>query len=111
MTLKVTLCLPARVIGSVKLLTDKPAPVTPACEMVTDEDPVFVNVSERLRLLPTWTLPNERLPGLEASVPGETPVPESGMLRFAFDALEVTLRLPLAAPVLDGLNERVKDTL
>jgi hypothetical protein len=111
MTLKVALWLPARVIGSVKLLTDKPAPVTPACEMVTAEAPVFVSVSDRLRLLPTRTLPKARLAGLEASVPAETPVPESGTLRFGFDALDVTLRLPLAAPALEGLKERVNDAL
>jgi hypothetical protein len=111
MMLKVALCPLASVIGSVKLLTEKPAPVTLACETVTDEAPVLVTVSYKLLLLPTWTLPKERLPGLDASVPGTTPVPENGILRFAFVALDVTVRLPLVVPAVDGLKERMKGAL
>lgn len=57
------------------------------------------------------TLPKARLAGFDASVPADTPVPESGTFRFGFDALEVMLRLPLAAPILEGLNERANEAL
>ncbi len=41
------------VAGSVSPTTEKPVPVTVACEIVTFDPPVLVNVSERLELLPT----------------------------------------------------------
>ena len=41
------------VVGSASPLTDRPVPVTVACEIVTFDPPVLVNVSERLALLPT----------------------------------------------------------
>src|SRR6266550_2230227 len=79
LTVNVTLWEALRVVGSVRPVREKPAPVTFACEMVTAVPPVLVNVSDRLAVLPTWTLPNERLVGLGESVPGVTPVPETGI--------------------------------
>ena len=52
-TENVTAWLGVNVVGSVSPITEKPAPVTVACEMVTFDPPVFVSVSERLLLLPT----------------------------------------------------------
>src|SRR5271157_517796 len=79
--------------------------------MVTDDPPVFFSVSDKLALLPTWTLPNARLVGLAVSVPCVTPVPESAMLKLGFESLEVMLTLPLAAPLVVGENSTVNDVL
>jgi hypothetical protein len=64
--------------------------------------PEFVKVSDKLVLLPTWTLPNERLVGVALSVPCATPVALSGMLKFEFVPFEVMLTLPVAAPLVVG---------
>ena len=40
-------------MGKVNPLIEKAVPVTFACEMVTEEPPVLVRVSNRLELLPT----------------------------------------------------------
>lgn len=50
---KVTLSFGVRAMGKVNPLTEKAAPVTFACEIVIDEPPVLVSVSDRLELLPT----------------------------------------------------------
>ena len=42
-----------KVAGRDSPTTEKPVPVTVACEIVTFDPPVLVNVSERLALLPT----------------------------------------------------------
>ncbi len=47
-------------------------------------------------------MPKAKLVGLAESDPGATPVPESGMLRFGFDPLEVMLTLPLTEPLAAG---------
>ena len=64
--------------------------------MVTEVPPVLVMVSLRVLLLPTVTLPKLRLVGFDPRVPGETPVPDSGMVSVAFEALEVIVMVPLA---------------
>jgi hypothetical protein len=56
-------------------------------------------------------LPKARLVGLAVRVPCVTPVPERGMLRFVFDAVEVMLTLPLAAPAVVGLNSTENEVL
>ncbi len=43
--------------------------------------------------------------------PCVTPVPESGMLRLGLEALEVMLRLPLAAPLVVGEKSMVNEVL
>src|SRR6266849_9360527 len=73
-TVKVTLWLEFRVVGSVSPVIEKPAPVAFACEMVTADPPVLVNVSDRLVVLPPCTLPKERRVGVAQSVPGVRPV-------------------------------------
>lgn len=47
-------------------------------------------------------MPKARLIGFAASVPGATPVPDSGMVKLGFDPFEVMLTLPLAAPLAVG---------
>lgn len=53
LALKVTLWFAARVTGSDSPLTEKPVPVTLACEMVTELPPVLVRVSDFVAVLPT----------------------------------------------------------
>jgi hypothetical protein len=47
-------------------------------------------------------LPKFTLLGVAVSAPAARPVPESGMLRGELNALEVTLKVPLAAPAPAG---------
>jgi hypothetical protein len=108
---KVTLWLVVSVTGKVNPLMEKTAPVTFACVTVTDDPPVLVSVSDKLVLLPTWTLPNARLERLAVSAPCVTPVPEIGMLRLGFEPVEVMPTLPLAAPLVVGEKSTVKDVL
>ncbi len=54
-------------------------------------------------------MPKARLVGFAVSVPGVTPVPESGMLRVGFDPLEVMVTLPLAAPAAVGAKSTEND--
>lgn len=78
---------------------------------MTLEPPVFVTVSESELLFPTATLPKLRLVGFDPSEPCDTPVPDSGMFKVAFEALEMMLTLPLA-PVADAaVNVTVKVAL
>jgi hypothetical protein len=75
---------------------------------VTLEPPVFVTVSDKVCLLPTCTLPKLRLLGLDPSAPAAIPIPDSGTVRVGFEAFEVTVTFPLAAPSDVGLNETLK---
>lgn len=75
---------------------------------MTLEPPVLVTVSDRDCLLPTVTLPKLRLLGFDPRAPTASPVPDNGMVRVGFEALDVTVTLPLA-PVADcGVNVTVK---
>jgi hypothetical protein len=110
-TLKLALCPAARVTGALIPLTLNPAPLTPTCEIVILVPPVFVTVSERVLLFPTWTLPKASVVGFDPSVPGAMPVPDIGTISDGFNPLEVMDRLPLTAPVADGWNDTVKVAL
>ena len=72
---------------------------------------MFVTVSEIDCLFPTVTLPKLRLVGLAPSVPGVTPLPDKGTVSVGFEALDVSVRLPLALPDDDGVNETLKVAL
>lgn len=63
----VTLWLGDRVIGNASPLTEKPAPLMVAAEMVAADPPVLVSTSESLEVLPFCTLPNEAVEGDGAS--------------------------------------------
>ena len=97
--------------GKASPLKLNPLPLAAAAEMVRLDPPEFVSVSDKLVLPPTCTLPNTRLVGLAVNVPCVTPVPESGMLRLGFAPFEVTLTLPLAAPLVVGEKSTEKDVL
>ncbi len=72
--------------------------------MVRLVPPELVNVSDKLELLPTCTLPKARLVGLAVKVPCVVPVPERGMLKLGLDPFDVIDTLPLAAPLALGAN-------
>ena len=110
-TVKDVLCPAFSVTGNVSPLKLNPVPLADAAETVSALPPVLVNVSERLLLLPTCTLPNERLVGFADTVPGVTPVPDRGMLRLGFDPVEVMLMSPLATPAAMGANRAVNVVL
>jgi hypothetical protein len=110
-TLKVMLCPAVSVTGVVIPLKLNPEPLIPTDEIVTVVPPVFVTVSDRVCLFPTVTVPKLRLVGLAPSVPGVTPLPDKGMVRLGFEALDVIVRLPLAPPADDGVNETLKVAL
>jgi hypothetical protein len=109
-TAKDVLCPAASVTGE-NPLTLKPVPLALVAETKTLVCPEFVNVSDTLVLLPTWTLPNEKLVGLALSVPGATPVALSGIAKFGFAPFDVIFRVPLAAPPVVGVNSTAKDML
>ena len=89
-------------------MTEKPAPVMFACEIVTLAPPVFVRVSGKLALPPVCTLPKARLVGLAESAPAVTPVPDRAILSVGLDPFDVIVTLPLAAPVIAGANCTLK---
>ena len=57
LTSRMTACPAASVIGAVTPLRLKADPLNPSCEIVMLEPPVLVNVSDKLAVLPTVTLP------------------------------------------------------
>ena len=110
-TVKDVLCPAASVTGLKTLNKLKPVPLALTAETDMLVCPEFVNVSDKVVLLPTWTLPNGRLVGVGVSAPWATPVAVSGMLKLGFVPFEVMLTLPLAAPLVVGAKSTVKDAL
>jgi hypothetical protein len=110
-TLNDVLWLAANVKGNDSPLKLNPVPLAEAAEIVRLVPPVLVRVSDKLELLPTCTLPNARLVGFAVSAPCVRPVPERGMLKLESEPVEVTLTLPLAAPLAVGEKSTVKDVL
>lgn len=100
-----------KVRGKLSPLRLKPLPLAAAAEIVRLVPPLLVNVSDKLELLPTCTVPNARLAGFADSVPGITPVPERGILSVEFDAFERMLSDPLTVPALPGAKTAVKVAL
>lgn len=110
-TVNDVLCPAVKVNGSDKPLRLNPAPLALAAEIVRLVPPVLESVSLSDFEVPTCTFPNARLVGFGVKAPCVTPVPESGILRFGFPPFEVTLMLPLAAPVALGVKRTVKEVL
>lgn len=74
--------------------------------------PLAVRVPEALLLVPTTTLPNDRVVGETDNCPIVTvPVPETGIVRVGFDAVELTVTVPLTLPAACGANETLKFAL
>jgi hypothetical protein len=109
-TAKDVLC-PAASVTRENPGTLKPVPLALAAETDMLVCPEFVNVSDKLVLLPTWTLPNDRLVGVGVSVPWATPVALSGIVKLGFVPFEAMLALPVAVPLAVGAKSTVKDAL
>ena len=78
---------------------------------MTLDPPVLVTVSDRVCFTPTCTLPKPRLVGFDVRAPAATPVPDKGIVRVGFEALEVIVTFPLAAPADAGVNETLNVAL
>lgn len=68
----------------------------------------MVTVSVSDCWLPTFTLPNAALAGLFVSCPGVMPLPVSGIVSVGFEAFEVRVTFPLAAPLDGGAKTTLK---
>jgi hypothetical protein len=85
-------------MGRVSPEIENPVPETFACEIVTEDPPVFVNTSHKLAVFPTCTLPKARLAGFALSVPGGGPeIATSSPSRLAFPRAEPIGCLPTAS--------------
>src|SRR5262245_51953801 len=109
--LKVKLWPALSVVGTLRPLRVKPAPVRVACEICRAEPPELVSVSERVWLLPTCTLPKLRLAGFAARDPCVTPEPVNAMFRVGLDAELLIEMFPLALPLAAGAKVAVNVTL
>lgn|SRR5450432_2611909 len=99
------------VTGAVRPVTLKPAPTVVTAEIAALAFPVLVSVTVCWPLLPTATLPKERLAGLAPSVElVKTPFPERVRVWGEFGALSVKLMLPTAAPAAVGENCAEKES-
>ena len=107
-TVNVAACPGVSVTGVVIPLSVNPVPATATCEIMSDEPPVFVTVSESGWLFPVCTVPKFRLVGLAPSAPGAAPVPVNGSDSEGFGPFDVMVTLPLALPVACGANVTVK---
>ena len=110
-TINETLCPAGMVTGSVSPPTENTELFVLAAVTVTLE-PLAVSIPDELPLLPTSTLPRFMVVGLTESCPtAAVPLPDSGIVRVGFEALDVIVRLPLALPTDDGVNETLKVAL
>jgi hypothetical protein len=62
-------------------------------------------------LPPTVTVPKARLVGFDVIAPAVAPIPDKGMLRLGFEALDVMVTFPLADPDTVGPNFTAKVVL
>jgi hypothetical protein len=101
----VALCPAVRVKEELIPLRVNPAPLMVTFETETLVPPVFVIVPDKDWFEPTVTLPKFRELGLELSCPAvAVPVPDKEMVSVGFEALDVTVTVPLALPVVAGAN-------
>jgi hypothetical protein len=91
-------------MGVVTPVRLNPVPLIAIWEIVRLVPPVLVRVSRSDELLPTVMLPKLKLVGLGVMKPGETPVPESPIGSEGFEALDVTVTVPLALPADAGVK-------
>jgi hypothetical protein len=112
LTVKVVLWPAIKVKGAVTPLRVKPEPLTAIWETVTLEPPEFVTVPDKDCVLPpTVTVPKARLVGFDVIAPAVAPIPDKGMLRLGFEALDVMVTFPLADPDTVGPNFTAKVVL
>src|SRR5206468_1493375 len=110
-TVKVALWPVVRVNGVVIPVRLNPRSEERRGGKVRMEPRVLVTVSARDLLLPTVTLPKLTLLGFAPRAPSASPVPANEMVRVGFDALEMTVTLPVALVADAGVNVTVKVAL
>jgi len=105
--LKLALCPPDKVSGSVSPVVPNPVPVTVAWVMVTLPVPVLLRVTGCVPVVFTVTLPNATVDG-EAESCRVTPVPDRDTVAGESVALLVIEMLPVALPVVVGAKAALK---
>ena len=110
-TFNVALCPAGIVMGVLRGSMANPAPVIVNWLIVRAAPPELVSVVASFLLLPTTTVPKDKLVGLAASAAGETAVPEREMLGTTFGAELVIESAPVAAPTVLGANATLKFAL
>lgn len=106
-TVNGTLCPAVIVIGNDKPLTLNTELFELAAVTVTFA-PLTFRLADAVPLLPTTTLPTAKVPGVTISCPTvPVPVPDSAMVRFGFNAVELMVTMPLALPEDCGANTTV----
>src|SRR5437588_13112522 len=108
-TLNVTACPGLSVAGGFTPLMLNPDPLGTIEDTVIALPPELVRVSESDWLDPVGTLPKLRLPGVALTVPGVTPVPDSGTFSVALEELLTIARFPVAAPA--DLGAKLTETV
>ncbi len=94
-----------RVVGSAIPLTEKPVPDADAAETVSAAVPVLLKFTDCEVVVPTATVPKPTLAGLTISCGwAVAPVPLRGIIRDGFEAVLVTVTLPLSAPDVAGVK-------
>ncbi len=86
-------------------------PLAATCDTVTVVPPELVTVSDRVLLLPTFTLPKLRLAGLGDRLPAVMAVPEAGTVSDGFEASLATVKLPVGLPAACGAKTTLNDLL
>ncbi len=94
----------ARVSGSCRPLTEKPAPFTTLFVTVKLAVPLLVMVTNCELVLPKGTYEKSTGEG-EAVICSFTPLPASVILEGAVEALVTTESVPVELPVLEGANK------
>ena len=80
-------------------------------EEITTLEPTAFKLAAIVLLAPTVTLPRLALVGETVKVPAAVPVPDKGMDTVGLLALEITVRLPLTAPLTVGVKNTLNVTL
>jgi hypothetical protein len=103
--LKVTLAPGLSTSGTFSPLMLNPVPVVVACEIVTRDPPVLVSESVKVRLLPTWVLPNARLAGVTESTATGAGLMVSDNVAFPVPPLLVALSVTVDVAAVVGVPE------
>jgi hypothetical protein len=110
MMLRLTLCPGFSVIGGFGPPNWKPVPSIAACETVTIESLVLVNVADLVWWLPSITVPKLMLAGADSWLRA-TPLPDSNTVAVVLDALLEIEIVPVTLPVALGVKARLKVVL
>jgi hypothetical protein len=115
-TLKAVLWPAPRETGAARPLIEKPGVLDVTCAIVMLAAPVFVKVSVRLAVLPTWIFPKAKLAGLGLRVAVVIPLPNRLSTRVFvvlgwFAEYVANDMLPVSSPIWGGANVSVRRTL